>query len=365
MNKRFFKMSTEITTISTMTPAEIFSNEETVDAIIQKVENEVKNFVPDLSTAKGRKEIASFANRVTKTKTFLDGEGKKLGDELRAKLDPILAQRKKFRDRLDELKAEARKPLTDWEAKEKARIETLTAKVDLIKNAVDCEGLSSSLIKAKLDDMKKPLEGDYGDLADEAESAREFAELKIESAYNKALNAEREAEEAKKAKEAEEEKARKLELAKEEERKTQEAFEKAEQAKIDLENAKQEKIKAEQLEQERIKQAELDKAQAVEDAKKEAEAKRIEDAKKAEEATAKAVQAEKDRAEKEKQDAINAENARLAEEKRKSEDKEYRRGINKQAVSDLMAHGALSEENAQNVLRAIIVGDVSAVSIKY
>ncbi|OCS62006.1 hypothetical protein BBZ50_02590 [Escherichia coli] len=41
------------------------------------------SFVPDITTAKGRKEIASLAYKVAQTKTYLDGLGKDLVAELK------------------------------------------------------------------------------------------------------------------------------------------------------------------------------------------------------------------------------------------------------------------------------------------
>lgn len=85
------------------------------------------SFVPDITTAKGRKEIASLAYKVAQTKTYLDGLGKDLVAELKEIPKLIDANRKTVRDRLDELKAKARQPLTDYE-EEQARIKAEEAK---------------------------------------------------------------------------------------------------------------------------------------------------------------------------------------------------------------------------------------------
>ncbi len=55
-----------------------------LDPWLEKIRNETSNLVPDLTTKKGRDEIASMAFKVRKAKTALDGLGKQLVDELKA-----------------------------------------------------------------------------------------------------------------------------------------------------------------------------------------------------------------------------------------------------------------------------------------
>lgn len=92
-----------------------------IDEILARIEKEALAIVPDLSTAKGRKEVASLAHKVARSKTALDNAGKGLTEEARRQLDAVNAERKKVRDRLDDLKAKVRKPLDEWEAAEEAR----------------------------------------------------------------------------------------------------------------------------------------------------------------------------------------------------------------------------------------------------
>lgn len=93
-----------------------------VDAILKKITDEVAAFKPDISTATGRKAIASIAHKVARSKTALDDMGKELVAEWKAKAGAVDAERRTIRERLDELKDQVRKPLTDWEDAEKARI---------------------------------------------------------------------------------------------------------------------------------------------------------------------------------------------------------------------------------------------------
>lgn len=112
---------TDLVVIEKANAMTVFQSADQIEEILQKVEREVMSFVPDITTAKGRKEIASLAYKVAQTKTYLDGLGKDLVAELKEIPKLIDANRKTVRDRLDELKSKARQPLTDYE-EEQARI---------------------------------------------------------------------------------------------------------------------------------------------------------------------------------------------------------------------------------------------------
>ena len=100
-------------------PIELFQPK-IISGIVKVITSHVTEFEPDTTTAKGRKEIASFASKVSKSKTFLDGIGKELVGGWKAKAKVIDAERKTMRDALDDLKVTARKPLTDWEEEQAA-----------------------------------------------------------------------------------------------------------------------------------------------------------------------------------------------------------------------------------------------------
>ena len=105
------------------------------DALVQMVKDHVKDLVSDTSTLKGRKEIASMAAKVAKSKTYLDGVGKDYVAELKAKPKAVDAERKRMRDTLDELKETVRKPLTEWEEAENKRVMRHEANLEEMKGA--------------------------------------------------------------------------------------------------------------------------------------------------------------------------------------------------------------------------------------
>lgn len=99
------------------------------------LEREIAAFVPDLSTEASRKKIAALAYKVARTKTAIDDAGAELKAEALKKSQIIDAGRKEIRDRLDEMKARVRKPLTDWEEAEAARIKFVEYQITLFKQA--------------------------------------------------------------------------------------------------------------------------------------------------------------------------------------------------------------------------------------
>jgi hypothetical protein len=119
--------------------AVMFRKENGLDPIVARIAEEVRSHVPDLTTAKGRDAIKSLAFKVARSKTALDDAGKKLNEDARAQINIVDAARRKIRDQLDALRDEARKPLDDWEAAEKERVDTLTARLHRLANATPAE----------------------------------------------------------------------------------------------------------------------------------------------------------------------------------------------------------------------------------
>lgn len=102
-----------------------FSAPEKMEAILTRIETEVRAVAPDLSTATSRKAIASLAFKVARSKTALDEVGKEITEDARKQIDAVNAKRRDIRERLDALKTEVRAPLDEWEAAEAARVADL------------------------------------------------------------------------------------------------------------------------------------------------------------------------------------------------------------------------------------------------
>jgi hypothetical protein len=132
----------------------VFSAEKGLEPWLQKIRDEVRAFVPDTSTAKGRAAIASIAFKVAKSRTALDDAGKKLVAELKEVPKLIDAERKRMRESLEALQEEVRRPLNEWQAAEDARVARHHAVIEHIENT-DTAGMSAALISTKIQDLDR------------------------------------------------------------------------------------------------------------------------------------------------------------------------------------------------------------------
>ena len=132
-------MSNDLILAETLTPA-IFL-EQKVDPVLDRIRAEVAAFQGDISTEAGRKEIASFAHKIARSKTALDDLGKSLVESEKKKLALVDAERKRIRDTLDNLKAQVRKPLDAYLAAEENR---LNAHEDALKALANIAVLNGS-----------------------------------------------------------------------------------------------------------------------------------------------------------------------------------------------------------------------------
>jgi hypothetical protein len=320
--------TTDLVVIEKANALTVFKSADQIEEILAKVEREVMSFVPDVTTAKGRKEIASLAYRVSQTKSYLDGLGKDLVAELKEVPKLIDANRKTVRDRLDVLRDKARQPVTDWEAEQeriKAEEEARIA-AEKLAAQIEAEHEIALLLNEKFD--------------------RDAAEAKAE--------------------------AERQRIAHEEEIKRQAV----EQARIEAEQKAQQEREAAARREADLKAAK-DKAEA--DAKA-AQERAEREAREAQERTARLAQEAREQAEREKQEAIEAEqrkaraaeDARLAEEKRiadeaaaRAANEAHRKTIGTAVVNALMGHAGLTRVQAIDVLMQIKDGNIPHTSITY
>lgn len=344
-----------------------------VDDVIGKIKEEVNKFKGDISTKKGRDEIASMAYKISRSKTFLDKLGKELGEDARKQIDLINVERRKINSELDFLRDEVRKPLTDWEDAEKKRISDHESEIKFI---IDLSLQSESGFKTlTVEDLKINVDrlNSYSRVWEEFESRAlevlEMAKFKAQKALDSRLRFDSEQAELLRQKTEAEEKARK-------EREESIAKEAAEKAKRDAElkaKAEAEKIERERLaeiervesEKKRIQQekdlAEA-RAKAAEQAKIDAEKRAIEAAKRAEEDKKKAIAAEKIRLEKEAADKKAKEQAEI--EKREA-NKRHVAKINNEAVKALLSSLNIDESLAKEIVVRIAKGMIPNVKISY
>ncbi|HEB5177069.1 hypothetical protein WNJ41_01310 [Klebsiella pneumoniae] len=306
----------------------VFTNNDQLDPLIEAIEKEARSLVPDVATKKGRDAIASMAHKVARSKTYIDNAGKDLVAELKALPKQIDESRRVVRERLDALKDEVRRPLTEWEA-EQERIKAEEAMLALHVEALAMNEEFDRQLEARIesDHEMALLMNDAFD--------RERAEKKAEAERQRIAREEeikRQAE-AKAMREAEERHRAELEAAARREAEERAAKERAER----------ERIEAQQ-------RAEREKQAAVEAERRKA-------------------QEEADRI---RREAEQREQVRLAEEKRKADeqarreaDVKHRKTVGTDIVKALVANTSITRDQAIEVLTAIKDGNIPHTGISY
>jgi len=127
-------MSEDLITTAPASALAAFAEPNGLDPFIDAVKKIVTEFKHDLSTATGRKKTASLAAKVSSFKVSMDDMGKSLTEDWKNKSKVVDQARKKMRDELDSLRDEARRPLTEWEDKEKSRVANIKAKIEEISS---------------------------------------------------------------------------------------------------------------------------------------------------------------------------------------------------------------------------------------
>ncbi|NGP40986.1 hypothetical protein G4V72_04430 [Acinetobacter sp. GC2] len=309
--------------------------------LFERIAQEARSHVPDVTTKKGRDQIGSLAMKVSKSKTFIEKCGKELVADQKAQIklidDDRIATVKKF----DELRNEILAPRDAWEQAEKDRVAKHEGDIAEIKRiALAVSEWDSISIKNALNDLEnKVIDSSF----EEYEQEAKLAKLETLESLRTALTIREKYE----AEQAELERLRQAEiLRQQQEREAQiarEAAEKAtreaeEKARFEAERVQREKAEAEQREA-RLKAekeaAELRAVQAAENERKRIEAEQF-------------AQAEA---------ARKAEEARLA-------DVEHRKQICGEALKGLTDLG-VSIDQGKAILNAINKGLVPHVSIKF
>jgi DNA repair exonuclease SbcCD ATPase subunit len=181
--------------LSLPTVMERFTDRAAIDKVIGEIAKVARAHVPDITTTKGREAIRSLAYNVARTKTAIDDAGKALGEDYRKRLKGIDDHRKLVRDALDALKDEVRKPLTDWENAEQARVRAIEDRRKEIQRITLSPRSTSTEIATEIARVTGFYTGfDFQEQGDLAE--REFAAVMARLQDAKAAAEEREAREA-------------------------------------------------------------------------------------------------------------------------------------------------------------------------
>jgi hypothetical protein len=346
-----------------ITPTELFTPKG-IDMILAEVRKMAKSYALDVTTEEGRKEIASVAHKVSKTKVSLDNEGKKLTEEWARKKSLVDAERKKAREYLDKLRDEIRAPLNEFEEREEKRIRDCKERIEEIQKFKSLRESTEKEFLEAIDIVNKMFVYDWMEFEFKAKTITQdvINYLTLEAQKVKKQAEEKaELERLRKEKEERDELERKR-LAKErEEALKRESAEKA--RKEAEEKALVERHRLELEAKEREKKMLADK-EAVEYEKREALRKLKESEEKAKLATETALREERAR-EKAKKDIEER------EKELREADVKHRSKINNDALSGVQMvieqseRDCAYEELGKRIVSAIVKGDVPHVMISY
>lgn len=323
------------------------------DELYERIAQEVRSHVPDVTTKKGRDAIGSLAMKISKSKTLIEKCGKELVAEQKAQIKLIDDDRISIVKKFDLLRDEILAPRDAWEQAEKDRVEKHQANICAIKSLHDerTPYQESIEIKSRITE----LEGFEVDASfEEYEQEAKLAKLETLDNLRTAL-IDREKFDAESAELERLRKAEQERLQREHEERI--AHEAAEKARLEAERkAKEEAERVEREKQEAIAKAEREKREAAE-----REARLIAEKEAAELRAQHAAEAERKRIEAEQ--AVKLEAERKAEEARQA-NQAHRKKICNEALKGLLALG-IDEAKGKEILQAINKGLVPHVSINF
>ena len=313
--------------------------------LVDRIAEEARKHVPDVTTKKGRDAIGSLAAKVSKSKTLAEKYAKDLVAEEKARIKLVDDDRIQFVKRMDALRDEILAPRDAWEQAEKDRVAkhehhiATIRMVSALATAADSEWTALTIKEAIETLENRVIDSSFEEYEEQAKLAK-FETLEV---LRKALI-------AREKYEAEQVELERLRIAEQQriqqEREAQIAREAAEKATREAEEKA--RFEAERVQREK---AESEQREARLKAEKEAAELRAQQA------------AENERKRIEAEQFAQAEAARKAEEARLA-NVEHRKQICSEALKGLTDLG-LSVDQGKAVLNAINKGLVPHVSIKF
>ncbi len=318
-----------------------FTTQGGTDALFDRIAEQARSFVPDVTTKKGRDEIGSVAMKVSKSKTLTEKYAKDLVAEEKARIKVIDDDRIQFCKKMDSLRDEILAPRDAWEQAERDRKAKHENFISEIKKLSIQDNSSSQMIRDDIDFLTNEVVVDSS--LEDYEQEAKLAKFETLETLRTTLAA-REKYEAEQAEREAFEQAERIRWQKDhDERIAREATEKAqreaeEKARFEAERVQREKAESEQREARLVAEkenAELRAVQAAENERKRIEAEQF----------------------------AQAEAVRKAEEARQA-NQEHKKQICNEALKGLTDLG-VDEEFGRMILNAINKRLVPHVSIKF
>ncbi|WP_151813694.1 hypothetical protein [Acinetobacter ursingii] len=338
-----------------------FQSQGGTDALFERIAEQARSVVPDVTTKKGRDAIGSLAAKVSSSKKLAEKYALDLVADQKAQIKIVDQDRIQFCKKMDALRAEILAPRDAYEQAEKDRVakhKNFIASIFTMGAFEQYENRGSDYIKQMFSNIEDiVIDSSLEEFEQEAKIAKfeTLEKLRTTLATREKYEAEQ----------AELERLRQAEIERQQrERDEAIARQAAENARIEAENKAQaereqaEKLARESAEREARLQAEKEAALLREEQLKQ---QAIEREKQAEIDRKNAIEAERLRIEREAQAKAEAdqeaEAARLA-------NKEHMRSINREILNKFCEIG-LDEGQAKAVITAIANNQVPHVSVKY
>lgn len=126
---------------------QFFADGENLQKVADRIETLARGLVADVSTKEGVSQIKTAARQIASVKKKVDDLGKTVVAELKALPKIIDKNRADFRERMESLQDEIRRPVTDIEERQKA--------IDDIKGThFACAACNSQELAAKIDELE-------------------------------------------------------------------------------------------------------------------------------------------------------------------------------------------------------------------
>lgn len=329
--------------------------------LVDRIAEEVRKHVPDVTTKKGRDAIGSLAAKVSKSKTIAEKYAKDLVAEEKARIKLVDDDRIQFVKRMDALRDEILAPRDAWEQAEKDRVAKCLEFLDEITELAKPEFLGNAAwqLKGYIDTLSNlKIDSRFMEFQEQARLAKFETLETLRNALVEREKYEAEQAELERLRQAEQERLQR----EHEERIAREAAEKAtreaeEKARFEAERVQREKAESEQREA-RLK-AEKEAALLREEQLKQ---QAIEREKQAEIDRQNAIEAERKRIEQEAQAKAEADRKALAE---REANVEHMRTINNEALNAISLISGVDADTAKLIVIAIAKNQIPHVSIKY
>ena len=149
--------------------------------LFERIAQEARSHVPDVTTKKGRDQIGSLAMKVSKSKTFIEKCGKELVAEQKAQIKLVDDDRIATVKTFDELRNEILAPRDAWEQAEKDRMAKCLGFLDEITELAKPEFLGNTAwqLKGYIDTLSDPkIDSRFMEFEDQAKLAK-FETLEV------------------------------------------------------------------------------------------------------------------------------------------------------------------------------------------